>query len=229
MADTFGGLSFGDLANMSGLTKGGVQALDKAGFIPHGSAVGAAKRMAVIGGLVSAGVSAMAAGGIAAVLRDCFNRYDGEVYSGIDQMVHRQAMQGRLPGYLDNRPADADELWYHDSLYHHWADYPRGKTQSGDAIVEIVDRSYIFLGQADPKIHTLGADAEGFSLVGVVKKWTRAGQAEIEHAFSERPPEWIANTRRNASGKVVVNVSLAIRNGFDRLVESRRGRRVVMQ
>ncbi len=225
-ARPFGDLTFGDLAEIGGLTKGGVQALDKADLIPHGSAVKAAKRVGVIGGFVAAGIAPIAAGGIATLMPDLFNRYDGAEHSNIDNLVWKVIKNG-TPPYLATSPVDAGELWYHEQLYHHWSDYPRGKAIFSDAIVEVVDRRFVFIGNWTPpnrKISVIGADPEGYSIAGFIKSWDRSGNVNVDPAYEEKSGDWISNIRQNATASLRVNISLAIRNGFDRLVEYKTGK-----
>lgn len=212
-------LSLSDLAAAAGIPRRGAQLLMEAGFIPEDRPVRQAKRIAVIGALISAGLPLKMAGGLAAILTQNFNRYDGEVTSRLEDLALEAHKEGVPFPDVDQERNDLD---WHRMIYHQWPSYPRGMARDDDAIVEIADRKNVFLGLLKQRIPTLDADPEGFFFVAVIEQWEKSGDTNVTAIYDKADPEWIARERKSSVGKIVVNVSLAVRNAFDRLAEHKR-------
>jgi hypothetical protein len=196
-------------------------------LIPAGRGTRALKRTAEIGALMTGGAPVLVAARIAEVVLLEFNQVDGEVPTGLNFLARK------LPNYeMARLPVDINDYWYHQSLFRCGPEiYPRGESMSSDAIIEIIDRRYLFLS---------GILRKPADFVGWIEGWERGAEARVIHVTEkvglmddEKNPHWRStldklnaraqHANTNAVGKLAVNVSLAIRNALDRIAEHRLG------
>ncbi len=218
------------LALAGGLSVRNIQHLSEAGMELDRD-VRALKRVAFIGALVSVGLNLVLAGNVALALAGAaFNTVDGEAPSGLDGLA--RALSETPLGFL-NEPND----WsYHSQLRRRPDLYVPGRALRSDAVIEIADRRYVFL-RAHKGPQTLGG--HGGEAQGRIEGWARGTEAvffglwdvlpaadELGHAaaLSALEAEFAA-ARENAIGLLSVNVSLAVRNAFDRVADAREARR----
>lgn len=239
-ADIF---SYTELAIAGDITKRAFQHLADANakspnsnWLPVGKGIRTVKRLAVIGGFVSAGVPLYAAARLTSALVEAeFNTYDGEVPNGIGFLA-----RSLPPSALDSMPAiDGDmDYWYHRALMMFPDLYVQGNALISDALVEIVDRTHIYLTSTSKlgSLNPWDGQIEKASYAGRIEGWGRDREAYFVSASSMAPiydedPEF--KTRgaalnemsraaySNAVGRLTVNVSLAVRNGLDRIARHR--------
>jgi hypothetical protein len=227
--------SHADLAIASGMTKRAVQHLGDSvpRLLPEGKGTNVLKRVAVIGALVNGGMPLMVAGRFAALLTECFNQNDGEVPCMIGGMARS------LPP--KDRQRDGD-YWYHQRLLAYPDIYHAGRPTPQDAIVEIVDKTHIYLHQrfagGGGTLDTLTGKPlpEDRDYVARVEGWARGVEPQLIPAhelvsydpadpdFRWKADAFVAMRAAVWEKRVAVlsiNVSLAIRNAFDRLAHDR--------
>ncbi|NJL07373.1 MAG: hypothetical protein HC900_03255 [Methylacidiphilales bacterium] len=234
--------SFTDLAVGGALTKRAVQYLSDSGLLPNDQGIRALKRTAIIGGFVSAGVPLLVAGRLAKAILENFNQYDGEAPSGLNHLATKLSSDE-----IDTIPVEADDYWYHRTLYKNLDIYPRGKAIPSDALIEIADMKFVFLWSKtvngaepvhmsqDPSpligwIEGLERGEESTRFVSIIEKLPPLECVFVHH---ERYQEWreavqrfnseAQSARDNAIGRLTVNISLAIRTALDRLADYRTG------
>ena len=229
--------SYDDLAVVGGITKSAVRHVADAGLLPadEKEEVRMLKRVAVIGGFIAAGVPLMAAAQVADAVQLEFNQYDGETPSGLGNLWRK------LPRDEIRATPNHNDYWLHQALRGNPEIYKPGLATDSDVIVQIADREFVFAGTLHPFAPTLEPFApdgvsSGTSPVGRIEGWRRGVNPRFIH-FSEAVPlfdddlrptaeaqalhnSFIA-ARENAIGIITVNLSLAIRNGLDRLAERR--------
>ena len=232
-----------DLAAASGLTRRAVIQLAEARLLPpllegvpaderELAEQKRLKQVATIGAFVSAGLPLSLAGCLSEAILDEFNQYDGEAPSGLGWMARELPREASTA-----RPSDAD-YWTHQALYTHRDIYTPGNATRADAVIEIADRELVFLGgrsgltAAPPDGSDLHSDVEP---IGRIEDWRRGAEPWFVSFLQLAPTakdliwtpaalelrERMIAARENAVGLVRVNVSLAIRNGLDRLAERR--------
>lgn len=136
-----------------------------------------------------------------------------------------------------------DEFWLHHKLVTGTAAYKPGLALDGDWIIEIADREFVFIGNRREKhmIQTLlisGSDADYARSLARIVGWERGSDATVLDFMAEvdrnyRDPDFESRAadlerkymaaRRNATGLLTINASLAIRNAFDAIHRHRRG------
>lgn len=208
--------SFTELGEAAELRKRSVQHLSDASpsLLPDGNGVNVLKRTAAIGAFVSAGVPLLAAGQIVTAMLDEFMTEDGEVESGLPQLV--VGVPKELRSQLPEEPND---YWYHQILLQCGDIYSPGQALPSDAIIEICDRRYIFIGSR-ARLRMLGnTSQDGLGLIGLISGWERGGAQLTITPPSGR--EDLTAIQANSVGILTVNVSLSIRNGLDRVAEAR--------
>ena len=235
--DTF---SFEDLAVVAGLTKSAIQAVSAVGLLPRRddgvSDIRTLKRVATIGAFVSAGVPLMASAQIAKAANLDFSRADGEVPSGFDNVWHH------LPADEVRELPESNDYWLHDVARRHPDIYRPGRAMSSDLIYEIAEREYVLHRPLRPFGPISDPSApDGYrdwpAPVGRIANWRRGSTAVFVPLMEDVVPYYddegnptdeakalaamIVAARENAVGVIVVNLSLAIRNGLDRLAERR--------
>lgn len=235
--------SLANLAIAGDMTKRSVQYIADARLLPTGGGIRALKRIGSIGAFVAAGTPLLVAARLAEAILLEFNQNDGEAPTGLSYLA-RKLPAIDIASLSAN---GNDDYWYHRALLRHPALYQPSKALVSDVLIEIVDRRLVFLSinsdqktlvpasapfsDAAPKLVPLEVDA---SLLGWIEGWGRGEGARIL-SVSERiglmddqvNPAWRAQAllfetqaqeaRKNALGKLIVNVSLAMRTALDRL------------
>lgn len=206
-----------ELALAAGITVRNVQFLKDNGLMPDGNGVPALKRAAFIGGLLSAGLSLIEAGRAAQALSFEPRSADGEFRSGLE------ALARSLPGDFIRTDVEANDYWCHrwinEAAELGGVSYKRHSAKTGDVIIEIADRSRVYLGH-------VGFNA--FELIGEISDWGTAGMTckawfdlpEPTEASEAEAKEY----RENALGLSRTNVSLAIRTALDVIADHRKER-----
>lgn len=235
--------SYSEFAIAGDMTKRAFQHLTDANaksprseLLPVGGGIRALKRVAVLGGFMSAGVPLLAAARIAsALLQYEFNTYDGEVPSGLGFLA-RSLPKGAMAS-IPGRDVDTD-YWYHRELIKHPDIYVPGAALDSDALVEIVDRTHIYMGSMSGLgvLNPWDGQSDKASYAGRIEGWARDSDAYFVSAAEMAPldrddPEFKTKgaalnamsraAYRNAVGRITVNLSLAIRNGLDRIARHR--------
>ncbi|TIQ67023.1 MAG: hypothetical protein E5X41_06035 [Mesorhizobium sp.] len=217
--------------------------------MPSGSGrdIRALKRVAAIGAFLSGGMPLLLAGRVANTLLLEFNQDDGEVPSGLSQMARS------LPAeIIRDHVQGISDYWYHRGLYNAGEGAPdtapgindyyvAGEPLGSDAIIEIIDRQYLFVRNIQLK--TLNPWADRLQTVeavfaGWIEGWSRSEEFRVVH-ITERvqiDKEWgraqakrlqaeATERRRCAVATVTINVSLAVRVALDRVAEFRAKRK----
>ncbi len=228
--DTF---SFSDLAIASSMSKRQIQHLADARLLPENGSIATLKRACVIGGFSFGGVPIIAAGRIAKTILDEFNEPDGEVPSAL-----RYLARGLMQKARAEIPSPDSDYWYHRALWMHRseADYRPGRATKSDALIEIVDKAHIyFCGTSGLPFFTPWGGKEAVYF-GRIEGWERGSDASIITLPELVPldpdhPDYLIKgkaladladrARANAVAVLTVNVSLAVRNGLDRLAAHR--------
>lgn len=228
------------------MTKRAVQQLADDDLLPETNDFRALKRIGAISGFVSSGVPLIDAGRITKAILPSYSQYDGEAPSGIEGLAIDLPRSE-----IAARPADVNDYWYHRAISRHPEIYRPGKACKNDAIIEIVDRSLVFRSNHWPSRHALNGSRdffgwiEGFErgeiarVIPITDRLNDFLQHEWPHERNSGIPEQNAfgmrkwnerlaqfekeanEARDNARGRIVVNVSLAIRIAFDRIAEYR--------
>lgn len=218
--------SFSELAIVGDMSKRAIQHLADGGLLPEGRGIAVLKRVAVIGGFVGGGVPLLAAGRIADAVLSEFNQEDGEVPSGLNDASKLR----RLPAAeLAEIPRDANDYWYHQALWKHSELYQPGVVFGSDALIEIADKTHLFLRSASGIgiRNPWTENAEAAAYIGQLDGWERGSEAHVTllidvvpldlkrtgRDVSEVAQQW----RASAVAMLTVNISLAVRRGLDRL------------
>lgn len=243
MAKTEDQFSYAEFAVAGDMTKRAFQHLmdasakvSKLDWLPTGPGIRKVKRVSVIGGLVGAGVPLYSAARLAAALVfHEFNTYDGEVPSGLSFLARK------LPSSaLVNMPISGDDndYWYHRALIENPNIYVPSRALNSDAMVEIVDRTHVYIAAMSGIgiLNPWDEKADKASYIGRIDGWERDGEAVFISAgliapLDQQDPDFKSkgaklnemsrSAYRNAVGRITVNVSLAVRNGLDRIARHR--------
>ena len=207
-------------------------------LLPVGGGIRALKRVAAIGGFMSAGVPLLPAARITAALVPELNTYDGEVQSQLGQLARH------LPQHAMSRvrASEDSDYWYHRELLRHPEIYTPGAAHEGDVRVTVVDKSRVYLISEGikhkplPFLNNWDRQTDLFSEFGRIEGWERGNEVIVipthEEVFydPEHPKfeiigqahlEASRSAYHNAVGRITVNLSLAIRNGLDRIAVHR--------
>lgn len=213
------------------------------GLMPNEHDVRALKRCAVIGAFGAAGVPLLLAAYLARGILDEFNQADGEAASGLNNLLSsfppraRNWIGDRLP-----KTGDFNDYWLHRALRQH-PHHRAGRACQGDALIEIVDREYVFVDtRSSPPLHR-DYEAEKrlpptMTVFGRIDGWRRNAAPQVAHFLSQLPPigspshadeaerliDAFADARENAVATTRVNVSLAIRRALDDIAAHRENR-----
>ena len=232
-------------AVIAGIGKSNVLDLERRGLLPTDSGVNSAKRATAIAAFMKVGFSLHPAAKIVESLLDEFNNTDREIPSQIFNLARK------LPPNAWKEVTKGDnELSWHSVIVRHEGIYKRGKALGGDAIVDIVDGERIFYRIA-PLYRMRDDGSEERYVLPILCPWTDEGReasfvgwihgaergsdvtvepwydrfsADPEHPTFPQGVEEMKSAeqrRRDAEAIVTVNLSLAIRNGFDRLADYR--------
>jgi hypothetical protein len=227
--------SFSELAVVGNMSKRSIQHLADAKLLPDSSEIARLKRVAVVGAMLGAGVPLFAAARVAEAILTYFNTEDGEAPSGFKYLANELPSEEQLRLPHGDR---INDFWYHDALKRYPAIYPLGQARIGDAQIEIVDKSLVFLSYLGVKtiIKVFGDESEESSYVGSIQGWARGAESkvrllEMDASFDPEDPDFprkgrevtisVNDRRKNAIAIVKINASLAIRTGLDRLAGHR--------
>ena len=232
-------------AVIAGIGKSNLFDLEKRHLLPNDKGVKAAKRAAAIAAVMKAGISLIVSAKIVEALLDEFNQNDGEIPSQISDLASKLPRDARAEASKGD-----NELYWHSVLVRFDDVYKRDRAIGGDAIVDIVDRELVYI-RAAPHYRKLDNGTEQEHRIKTMCPWTheareaafvgwlhgaeRGGDVSIEPCYKrfsadpENPTfqlgvsevEHAEQRRRNASATVSINLSLGIRNGFDRLADYR--------
>lgn len=205
----------------------------------------ALKWMAAIGAFHKAGVELLLAAKLVAPIADDLEiNNDGEIPSNLGRYMEKPLHIGPGDYLWEHREGDPDsrnDFWFH----HHMltrapAKYRRGKSLLGDFVVEVADRQYVYLDvvrkpESIPVYAGIHYSADPlFKVIG----WERGEDAEIRHfhhevvdmgQFFDEPEkereghlhaEYL-DAYAHATGRIRVNISLAIRNALDAIHDRR--------
>jgi hypothetical protein len=185
----------------------------------------ALKRIIIIGALRAAGIELLLAGRLCAAIADPFESRHGKLRANIDDAW--RLLKIDVPeGWRD----DADnDFWFHADLVRHGLPH-RNHAAGGDLLLEIADRRYAFAGAFGwPELHDPlflikeWERGETASIVPVLDLVGEAGTPTAEANIKAWEREF-ASAYRDAVGLLRLNVSLAIRNGLDRIAGHRAGK-----
>jgi hypothetical protein len=228
--------SYAELAVAGGapLTKRDVQQImeAKGDLLNRSRNARAVKRVAVIGAIMLAGVPLISAAKLAEAVRHEFNQPDGEAPSGLNHWHLR----------LSSEAIDRWAEWGEGDYFKHLilvedssSTYERSSVLESDALLEIIDRHLVTISNVGfPKPELVGwlEWGERGTDVRIVHATERVtgpdplglwSEAEIE-AWQRQMAVLQADAeavRAKAVARVTINVSLAIRNAFDRLYDHR--------
>ncbi|MFI0843530.1 hypothetical protein [Mesorhizobium sp. IMUNJ 23232] len=211
-ADLF---SHNDLAVASGSTKRSVQMVADNGLLPGDGGIRDLKRGCAIGAFVSAGVPMLVAGRVTNKLLWALNQTDGEFPSRLVDF------DNDLGPAAFPRDRGMSDYWRHRALLTRPDLYRPGEAFESDYRVEIAEREHVF---------TFGGviEPDKWNYEGRIEGWARGSDVGF-HSLAETTSEWrgaddqdrlneaTKSLRLNAVGILTVNLSLAIRNGLDRL------------
>jgi hypothetical protein len=149
-----------------------------------------------------------------------FNQSDCERLSGVSTLLHCSSNSafGDFPSVND--------YWIHFGLHRQGIRTGQEKLRS-DALIEIVDRHYVFIrSELLPTLNPVLMGEEEASLVGWLEEWGRGAEPRLIHIGLENVKYRQIYTeaqaaRVNAVGTMTVNISLAIRRALDRLADHR--------
>jgi hypothetical protein len=143
--------SFTELALAGGLSRSTYQFLEKSQLLQGGRGIKDLKRVAVIGAFVSGGVSLMGAAWMAQTLVKAeFNLEDREAPSGIEELFFKE-----FPGGDAGLPyRQLNDYWFHRKLYES-GQRPGEKTLRSDAVIEIIERRYVFSRRGDVEVNRI--------------------------------------------------------------------------
>ena len=193
--------------------------------------VHAVKRVAVIGALAGAGMPLMVAGRLVAVVRKMdFNQADGEIPAGYNNLARELEAKGHWPATWPQ-----DDFSLHKELLKHPKIYTPGKALSYDAVLEVINKQLVYVGSAGFGSETPpDGNVRDPRFSGRIEGWARdsamrfvsgaefivCDPADPKYEEDQRKLiSLVEDVRPNALAKIVVNASLAIRTGFDRLAE----------
>jgi len=191
---------------------------------------------ALIGALHLAGFELMAAARLSAALADDFGAMYGQIHSNLQNQAraHRSLFSGLGAG-----AALDDDFWIYSRLVDGVDDYRPDLPERGDAILEIADHEFVltsifgwkgktmWMGLKDgvdyvPEYRILGrgAGVELLSFVDEVGSLDFGEYPENRVRAHELTRKYLA-ARENAVALTRLNMSLAIRNAFGRVLKQR--------
>ncbi|NEX91195.1 hypothetical protein [Caulobacter sp. 17J65-9] len=191
---------------------------------------------ALIGALHLAGFELLVAARLAAALSDDFGAIYGKLHSNLQDQArsHRSLFSG-----LGAKAVLDDDFWIYSRLVDGVADYRPDVAQRGDVLLEIADHEYVLTASYGSKVKMLspalnegmdanpeyrivgrGADVEVISIVDEVGSLDFEIYPENRAHMRNLTLEYLA-ARENAVALTRLNVSLAIRNAFGRVLKER--------
>lgn len=196
---------------------------------------------ALIGALHLAGFELLVAAKLAEAFAEEAGRTYGRLFSNIQTYI--QAPHNPRPGY---RPWTAsatdqvdDDFWVHNRLIDSVVDYRRGIAMIGDMVIDIADHEFVLTEHHGAMVKIFspvaakGLDANpDYRIIGrgssvqIVPITDEVDSLDFSTApvsaarYKAIEKDYLA-ARENAVTRVRINVSLAIRNGFDRVADDR--------
>jgi hypothetical protein len=191
---------------------------------------------ALIGALHLAGFELLAAARLSAALAGDFGAMYGKLHSNLKAQtrVHVSLFSG-----LGANAVWDDDFWIYSRLVDGGADYRPNMAQLGDVVVEIADHEYVLTStygstikilwpavkegiDASPEYRIVGrgADVEVVSIVDEVGSLDFEAHPENRVHMRNLTLEYLA-ARENAVALTRLNLSLAIRKAFDRVLKER--------
>lgn len=199
---------------------------------------------ALIGALNRAGIELLVSARLAAAFADDYHANYGKLPSNLG--VYLQRPLNPTPGHYpwtdrtENDLVDLDhDFWLHDRLRNRSTIYQRGIAFGGDFIIDIADQAFVLtehLGME--KIRVFSPVTGGLPASPDYRIEGRGGAARIVPIHQEVDSLYFSanataadqmrqlekqylTARENAVSRVRINLSLAIRNAFDRLQDDR--------
>jgi len=222
------------------MTKRAVQILFDERLVPPGGDSRTLKRVASIGAFVAAGVPLMVAGRLSEELRATLSS-DGEMSSRIPDFLYKLSDEAR-----SDIPSDASEYDHHRFLCEHLASYNPTRACDFDTRIEVVDRNLVFCTDKSGIAIGNSPDRHDAAFCGWITGWERGEDANfvdltsrVHEVIGLKRGEWseeineryyatlrhyerkARQLREDAIGKLTVNVSLAIRLAFCRIMNYR--------
>lgn len=195
---------------------------------------------ALIGALHLAGLELMVAARLAAAYAEEMGHQRGRLFSNIE--TYLQAPHNPRPGYRPwtFSPDDqtSDDFWIHNRLIDSVVDYLTGVAMLGDMIMVIADSTYVLtqhhgtnikihspvsgglIASPDYRIVGRGSAAQIVPITDEVDSLDFSVDPTSSARFKALEVEYLT-AHENAVSRVRINVSLAIRNAFDRIANDR--------
>ena len=233
-----------ELAAASGLTIRNLQHLDEAGQLPVSRDVRTLKRLAAIGAFSASGMGPISAARLVTALLDEFNQSDGEVPSGVNN-EWRKLSATELTTVASRLTGSDGEFVLFEAL--HELDKITDGELPSDVIVDFKAfgdrddkrvRIFVHPYRSDIKSVDLDGELSDVTIVGWVEGWGRGSDESRIVRAAERinldDPETrkkVADdtrrlwARKDAVFQITVNVSLAIRRAFGRVIDFRKTKR----
>ena len=199
------------------LSKRQIQQLDDASLLPKNSKTCVLKRVAVVGAFYKSGVPLVASGNIGSLCGTICDTPDGEAQSQLREDFARAKLDGfefDRRSLSDRSGVLTDEFKLYVALKE-WDKFNPLQARDNDIVIEVLEGELIAVGLVKDRFKTHDTDEEGFSIFGRLKDWERGSDAIFEKFEPPEAPTNIFNIRKNAIGKIQVNVSLAIRKTFE--------------
>lgn len=191
---------------------------------------------ALIGALHLAGFELLVAARLASALADDFGAMYGKLHSNLQEQARSNAS---LFSGLGAKALLDDDFWIYSRLVDGVADYRPDFAQRGDVVLEIADHEFVLTSTYGSKIKVLvpampegvdavpeyrivgrGADVEVVSIVDEVGSLDFEVYPENRIHMRDLTLKYLA-ARENAVALTRLNVSLAIRNAFGRVLKER--------
>jgi hypothetical protein len=176
------------------------------------------KRAALISAVMKTGVGATQAARLVEAFSVWFEMNHKGLHANMDAYVARDRIQEIYAlGYGKSLEWGNDWEFYASQLLD--LNIPH-EAKTGDMLMETIDNTYVFMSMLRPRMQML--DGPEMEAAFRVEGWERGGEMTITDA-SECEDElklW-QTVRENFTTKVVVNVSLAIRDAFEQVRRTR--------
>ena len=197
---------------------------------------------ALIGALYLAGFELLVAARLAEAFSEDARLNHGRLFSNIQAYI--QSPHNPRPGYRPwpASPTDRvdDDFWVHNRLIDSVVDYRRGVAMVGDLIIDIADHEFVLTeyhgaklkffspvsdknldASPDYRITGRGSSAQIVPITDDVDSLDFSADPASAARYKALQENYLA-ARENAVSRVRVNVSLAIRNAFDRVADNRK-------
>lgn len=205
--------------------------------------------VSLTGAIHACGVELLLAARLAASLDDELGARYGAFPSNLNAYLEQRKLNRNYPRYPWEMPGEnikiagdvRDDFWLHHLLrtFSEKTEYRPRETLPGDFFVEIVDRQYVFFGWNTGIKTQSPFSNEAYEMESAyrISGWER-GEATVRSIAHEIPAEWadgvdaarligeqiekeFDHARKNATGVLRINASLAVRNGLDAIHDHR--------